>query len=71
MKNKIIYLTNIQDCIQTIEHYTHEGKQAFFSNKMRQDAVIRNLEIIFDSLAVVGVVGAVGASRCINVRCEN
>ncbi|MFP4413468.1 hypothetical protein [Coleofasciculus sp.] len=38
---------------------------------MMQDAVIRNLEIIFDSLAVVGVVGAVGASRCINVRCEN
>ncbi|MEQ8464776.1 hypothetical protein [Coleofasciculus sp. E1-EBD-02] len=50
---------------------THEGKQAFFTNKMMQDAVIRNLEIIFDSLAVVGVVGAVGASRCINVRCEN
>ncbi|MEQ8755238.1 MAG: hypothetical protein RID09_17215 [Coleofasciculus sp. G1-WW12-02] len=54
-----------------MKNYTHEGKQAFFTNKMMQDAVIRNLEIIFDSLAVVGVLGAVGASRCINVRCEN
>ncbi|MEQ8971197.1 HepT-like ribonuclease domain-containing protein [Coleofasciculus sp. E2-BRE-01] len=46
MKNQILYLTNIQDCIQAIENYTHEGKQAFFTNKMMQDAVIRNLEII-------------------------
>jgi uncharacterized protein with HEPN domain len=46
MKNQVLYLTNIQDCIQAIENYTPEGKQAFFTNKMMQDAVIRNLEII-------------------------
>lgn len=46
MKNELLYLSNIKECIQNIENYTSEGKKAFFQTKMIQDAVIRNLEII-------------------------
>lgn len=46
MKNQLIYLINIQECIQAIQVYTQEGKSAFFAEKIIQDAVIRNLEIM-------------------------
>ena len=46
MKNKLLYLSNIKDCIENIEAYTVEGKEVFLQNRMMQDAVIRNLEII-------------------------
>ncbi|EDX77630.1 conserved hypothetical protein [Coleofasciculus chthonoplastes PCC 7420] len=46
MKNELLYLSNISECIGNIETYTKEGKTAFFQNRMMQDAVIRNLEII-------------------------
>ena len=40
------YMLSIVDAIQQIESYTQEGKGAFLSNRMAQDAVLRNLEII-------------------------
>lgn len=40
------YLLSIVDSIQQIESYTREGKGAFLHNRMAQDAVLRNLEII-------------------------
>ena len=46
MKNDLLYLINIKECIENIESYTVEGKEAFQQNRMMQDAVIRNLEII-------------------------
>ncbi|NBD17701.1 MAG: DUF86 domain-containing protein [Cyanobacteria bacterium] len=46
MKNELLYLSNIKDCIENIEAYTIEGKEVFLQNRMMQDAVIRNLEII-------------------------
>lgn len=46
MKNNSLYLNNIKECIENIESYTNGGDKAFFENKMVQDAVIRNLEII-------------------------
>jgi len=46
MKNDILYLSNILECINKIESYTVEGKNVFLSNPMIQDAVIRNFEII-------------------------
>jgi len=46
MKSELLYLSNIQECIENIEAYTIEGKEAFQKNRMIQDAVIRNLEII-------------------------
>lgn len=46
MKNNLLYLKNIQECIENIESYTVEGEKHFFENKIIQDAVIRNLEIM-------------------------
>lgn len=46
MKNEKLYLSNIKECIEKIETYTSEGKDVFMRNRMMQDAVIRNLEII-------------------------
>jgi len=46
MKNQLLYLNNIKECIGNIETYTQDGKASFLQNRMMQDAVIRNLEII-------------------------
>jgi len=46
MKNDKLYLTHILECITNIESYIPNGKDDFFSSKLIQDAVIRNLEII-------------------------
>ncbi len=40
------YSLSIVDSIQQIESYTQEGKGTFLYNRMAQDAVLRNLEII-------------------------
>ena len=46
MKNDLLYLSNIQECIAAIESYTCDGKNTFIQNRMVQDAVIRNFEVI-------------------------
>jgi uncharacterized protein with HEPN domain len=46
MKNDILYLNNIEECITFIELYTINGKISFDASRMIQDAVIRNLEVI-------------------------
>ena len=46
MKNDLLYLSNIQECIEAIESYTIDGKEIFMQTRMIQDAVIRNFEII-------------------------
>ncbi|GBF82163.1 hypothetical protein AsFPU1_3590 [Aphanothece sacrum FPU1] len=46
MKKNEFYLSNIQECIANIETYTQEGQEIFTQNRMIQDAVIRNFEII-------------------------
>lgn len=46
MKRDYVYLTHILECIDTIESYLPNGEQDYFSSKLIQDAVIRNLEII-------------------------
>jgi len=46
MKNDKIYLLHILECVENIESYIPNGKDDFFSSKLIQDAVIRNLEII-------------------------
>jgi len=40
------YLLHIRDAIDRIRSYTHQGKDAFLTSSLLQDAVIRNLEII-------------------------
>ncbi|MDZ8183369.1 MAG: DUF86 domain-containing protein [Nostoc sp. ChiSLP02] len=37
---------DIAECIERIEEYTRDGREAFIQTKMIQDAVVRNFEII-------------------------
>jgi uncharacterized protein with HEPN domain len=46
MKSDLLYLSDIQDCIQRIESYTIEGKVKFLKTPIIRDAVICNFEII-------------------------
>jgi uncharacterized protein with HEPN domain len=41
-----IYLRHILDAIQSIEQYIAAGREEFMGDPMRQDAVMRRLEII-------------------------
>jgi uncharacterized protein with HEPN domain len=45
-RDERLYLSDIVEAIDRILDYTSAGRQAFFSNRMIQDAVVRNLEII-------------------------
>ena len=46
MKDERLYLIHIRECIERIEEYTSAGKTAFFAEKIIQDAVARNFEVI-------------------------
>jgi len=46
VRDESLYLTDMLECIHKIESYTADGRDAFLSTPMMQDAVIRNLEII-------------------------
>lgn len=49
MKDENIYLIHIAECIQRIEAYTQEGKEAFLTDTKTQDAVLRNLQTLAES----------------------
>jgi uncharacterized protein with HEPN domain len=46
VKDDRIYLQHIQDAITDIASYTGPGPDAFLSDRMRQDATLRKLEVI-------------------------
>ncbi|WP_044478948.1 HepT-like ribonuclease domain-containing protein [Paenibacillus antibioticophila] len=46
MKDEKVYLTHILECIEYIFEFTQTGKEEFFRQRIIQDAVIRNLEIM-------------------------
>lgn len=46
MTDDRLYLSNILECIERIEAYTQEGREAFMGSMLIQDGVIRNLEVI-------------------------
>ena len=46
MTDDRLYLTHILECIEKIEQYATVGRSAFDAEPMRQDAIIRNFEII-------------------------
>lgn len=50
MKDERVYLGHIRDAINDIEQYTSAGCDAFMAERMRQDAVIRKLEIIGEAV---------------------
>ena len=49
MKDERVYLGHIRDAIN-IEEYTSVSRDAFVAERMRQDAVIRKLEIIGEAV---------------------
>lgn len=51
MRDSRVYLIHIRDCLTRIDRYIIEGKTAFFEDLKTQDAVIRNLEVMCDSVS--------------------
>ncbi len=50
MKNYNIYFIHIRDCLHRIKDYNSGGKDVFFADTKTQDAVIRNLEVMIESI---------------------
>lgn len=46
MKSDLPYLAHIADSVAPIESYVAAGREAFLAQRMIQDAVIRNFEVI-------------------------
>ena len=53
MKDYRLYLIHIRDCLARIKSYNQQGKDAFFDETIIQDAVIRNLEIMCESIKLL------------------
>ena len=49
MKDDLFYIEYMLECIARIERYTRGGMEAFFSDSMIADAVIRNLQTLAES----------------------
>jgi len=50
MKDDRLYLTHIEECIEYIQEYIVEGEDVFFSDRKTQDAVLRNLHTLSESV---------------------
>jgi uncharacterized protein with HEPN domain len=50
VKDDRIYLGHIREAIQHIEQYASVGRDAFMTDKMRQDALLRKLEVIGEAV---------------------
>ena len=50
MKDERIVLGHIRDAIGDIRAYASDGKEAFFADRMRQDAIIRKLAIVGEAV---------------------
>lgn len=46
MKDEKLYLIHIRECLERIREYVKPGREAFYSNSLIQDAVVRNFEVI-------------------------
>ncbi len=53
MKDSRLYLIHIRDCLKRIKSYTKKGESTFFSDIMIQDAVMRNLEVMCESIKLL------------------
>ena len=49
MKDDLLYVDHILECIRRIEEYTVGGKQALLTSTLVQDGVIRSLQILAES----------------------
>jgi uncharacterized protein with HEPN domain len=50
VKDERIYLGHIRDAISDIRAYASVGEEVFLADRMRQDAIIRKLEIIGEAV---------------------
>jgi uncharacterized protein with HEPN domain len=50
VKDDRLYLHYIKEAIERIEEYTQDGKEAFFQDRKTQDAVLRNLHTLAESM---------------------
>lgn len=50
MKADRVYLIYVTECIERVEAYTGKGREAFFEDRMAQDAVLRNLHTLSESV---------------------
>ena len=50
MKDRRVHLGHIRDAINDIEVYASVGRGAFMAERMRQDAIVRKLEIIGEAV---------------------
>jgi uncharacterized protein with HEPN domain len=46
VKDERVYLQHIRDALEDIASYANAGRDAFFAERMRQDATIRKLQVI-------------------------
>lgn len=46
MKDERLYLVQMLECIARLTSFVRPGREVFFADRMMQDAVIRNFEII-------------------------
>jgi uncharacterized protein with HEPN domain len=49
MRDDRLYLIHIVECIERIERYTTDGREAFLVDTRTQDAVLRNLHTLSES----------------------
>ncbi len=49
MKDDRVYVDHILECLRWISVYTVDGKDAFFSDRKTQSAVLRELQIMAES----------------------
>jgi len=56
MKDRIIFIHAASDCIKSIEDYTQDyNLEKFLNDKKTQDAVIRNLEVLGQTIKDFGI----------------
>ncbi|WP_338085923.1 HepT-like ribonuclease domain-containing protein, partial [Limnospira indica] len=41
---------HIRDCLTRVKDYTSKGKESFYEENLIQDAVMRNLEVMCESI---------------------
>jgi uncharacterized protein with HEPN domain len=49
LKDDLLYLVHIKECIERVKRYIEDGREAFFADTKTQDAVLRNLQILAES----------------------
>jgi uncharacterized protein with HEPN domain len=50
VKDERIFLGHVRDAIRDLDEYASVGRDVFMADRMRQDAVIRKLEIIGEAV---------------------